>query len=212
MFTTTDYVTLHKMVFTPGRYSGYRPTQVEIPNGDGKADADKRFAHVAPKYMLTEWQREELMPYLEYAHGQAVTIAKALGIPEEFQPRIEYGALRILEYPPGAISNEHEDFDLFTLMMYRDQPDRFVSNHEIQNDNSDTMRCFNEQGHFGQLGTEIGLGPATPHQVLASDRTQRSIVYFAIPDHASVLPSGVTVKDWLNERMARSRTEFKKYE
>lgn len=32
-----------------------------------------------------------------------------------------------------------------------------------------------------------------------------SIVFFAIPDHAAVLPSGETVGEWLEERLARSR-------
>jgi hypothetical protein len=62
------------------------------------------------------------------------------------------------------------------------------------------------------MGTLVGMGQATPHEVLASETRQFSIVYFAIPDWAAVLPGGVTVLDWLNERMARSRTEFKKYE
>jgi hypothetical protein len=36
-------------------------------------------------------------------------------------------------------------------------------------------------------------------------------VYFAIPDHEAPLGEG-NVRDWLNERQARSRTEFKKFE
>lgn len=213
MFTTSDYVALHDLVFRPG-YAGYKPQVVEIPNGDGKADENKRYAHVAVKYMCTEESRRELMPYLEFAHSQAVAISRVLGAPSEYQPRIEYGALRVLEYPPGVASNTHEDFDLFTLMCYRDQPDRFVS---VEGDEHypwvlSALRRRNPQGHLGQLGTEIGWGPATPHSVLPSERTQRSIVYFAIPDHDLVLPSGVVVRDWLNERMARSRTAFRAYE
>jgi hypothetical protein len=38
-----------------------------------------------------------------------------------------------------------------------------------------------------------------------------SIVYFSIPNHDAILPDGTTVRDWLNERMARSRTAFKNY-
>lgn len=212
MFSDEDYENLHRLAFRPD-YPGYKPSVIEIPNGDGKADVAKRYAHVAAKYLETEEQKEALLPYLFRAHMEAWDIGVALGLPLQFMPDIRYGALRVLEYPPGAISNEHEDFDLFTLMCYRDQPDRFVSRHvSIDGDALSVLRSFNPQAHLGQLGTEIGLGPATPHSVLPSAYTQRSIVYFAIPDHDSVLPSGVVVRDWLNERMARSRTSFKAYE
>lgn len=210
VFNKNDYDTLHNLVFR-SNYAGYKPTVIEIPNGDGKADVEKRYAHVAPKYFQTDEERRQLMPFLEIAHTQALMIAKALQLPPDYMPRIEYGALRILDYPPGAISNEHEDFDLFTLMCYRDQPDRFVS-REVDTPTLVTMRKYNAQAHLGQIGTDIGLGAATPHEVLASDTRQSSIVYFAIPDHNSILSHGITVRDWLNERMARSRTEFKKYE
>jgi isopenicillin N synthase-like dioxygenase len=214
---------LHSIVFRDG-YAGYKPNVIEIPNGDGKADSLKRYAHIATKYFQTRAERLALTPFLELAHSKALEISEALDLPYAFEPRIEYGALRILDYPPGAISNEHEDFDLFTLMCYRDQPDRFVAKH-VKDDASlraywlrgnpaplEVLRHHNSQAHMGQLGTEIGLGPATPHQVLASETRQFSIVYFAIPDHASILPSGLTVRGWLNERMARSRTAFKDYE
>lgn len=214
MFTEADYNDLHAAVFRE-HYSGYKPSVLEIPNGDGKVDSEKRYAHVAEKYMLTEDQHHELMPYLQFAHGQAYAIGKLLGLPDIYMPKMEFSALRILDYPPGAISNSHEDFDLFTLMMYRDQPDRFVAYAFGTDDDPPALvaaRKINQQAHLGQLGHAVGLGPATPHEVLPSETRQHSIVYFAIPDHASVLPSGLTVRDWLNERMARSRTEFKKYE
>lgn len=204
MFTRSDYNRLHELVFRAD-YGGYRPSVIEIPNGDGRADVEKRYAHVATKYLTSDRQRRDLMPFLETAHGEAVAVASFLGLPSRYMPNIEYGALRVLEYPPGATSNEHEDFDLFTLMMYRDQPDRFVS-RETEVPALVTMRLLNAQAHIGQLGTEICLGAATPHLVLPSEAPQHSIVYFAIPDHAAVLPSGVRVQDWLDERKARSRT------
>lgn len=211
IFSQVDYETLHLLVFHEG-YSGYKPSVIEIPNGDGKADSEKRYAHVGIKYLQTVDQWRTLKPYLEFAHAKAEEVGRALKLPPEFMPRIEYGALRILDYPPGAISNEHEDFDLFTLMCYRDQPDWFVTAPEVPTATLSIMRRYNEQAHLGQLGTEICLGPATPHQVLASETRQHSIVYFAIPDHDSILPNLMTVREWLNLRMARSRTEFKKYE
>lgn len=218
MFTTDDYNKLHDLVFRQD-YSGYKPTVTEIPNGDGKADADKRYAHVALKYLQTEQQKRDLLPYLERAHALSMRVALTLDdLSFAFWPDIRYGALRILDYPPGAVSNRHEDFDLFTLMLYRDQPDRFRSGEQLLFDGTEdpsslaTMRKINAQAHLGQIGAEVGLGPATPHEVLPSEKRQTSIVYFAIPDHDLALPSGVLVRDWLNERMARSRTEFKKYE
>ncbi len=224
MFELSDYEALHALVFRPG-YPGYKPEVKEIPNGDGKIDADKRYAHVAPKYLtdaVSEGDRVKLMNFLHRAHKVAETAASAAGISPEFMPDIRYGALRVLDYPPGSVSNPHEDFDLFTLMCYRDQPDRFIAHDTSKTrvpgppNAIEIIRAHNKQAHLGQLGEAIGLGKATPHEVLASESRQCSIVYFAIPNHDSLLPptaSGtrLTVRDWLNERMARSRTAFDKY-
>lgn len=210
IFSEAEYEQLHGLVFRPD-YPGYKPTVIELPNGDGLADVEKRYAHVAPKYLVTPEQRAALMPFLERAHKFALRGALELDLPWKYFPDIRYGALRILDYPPGAISHRHEDFDLFTLMCYRDRPEYFRSDEVEAGDAILYLRQINRQGHLGQLCEEIGLGKATPHWVEASPHRQRSIVYFSIPDHDSVLPSGVMVRDWLNERMARSRTEFKAY-
>lgn len=210
MFSKEEYDRLNELVFVPG-YSGYKPEVKEIPNGDGKVDADKRYAHVAPKYFKTDEQRELLTPYLERAFQMASAAASLAKIPKAYMPDIRYGALRILDYPPGSVSNKHEDLDLFTLMMYRDQPDRFVADEVPDTKAIERIRLLNKQAHLGQLGEAIGLGQATPHEVLASNTRQCSIVYFSIPDWESILPSGEKVIDWLNERMARSRTAFDKY-
>lgn len=208
-------------------YPGYRPEVKELPNGDGKVDADKRFAHVARKYlnqwadhieqMHDRWQAQsdwdELDDAYINAHTLATLVASKLQVPQAFMPERKYGALRILEYPPQATSNLHTDFDLFTLMIYRDQPECFVA-HELPGRERQTVaqqarlreaRKLNAQLHIGELGELIGLGPATPHEVIASDKPQHAIVYFAIPDHAAVLPTGQTVGEWLSERMSRSR-------
>jgi hypothetical protein len=210
IFSKTDYETMHRMVFRPD-YLGYKPTVKEIPNGDGNVDADKKFAHIAPKYFRRAAEMGNLGSYYMRAHALAEGVAEAIGLPKEWWPDIRYGALRILDYPVGATSARHEDFDLFTLMCYRDQPECFKS-EEVDTPVLEQIRKFNPQAHLGQLGQEYGLGPATPHEVVASEQPQHSIVYFAIPDHDLKFQSGITVKDWLNERMTRSRTEFKKYE
>lgn len=210
IFTRQDYHNLHELVFRDD-YAGYKPAVKEIPNGDGLVDAEKHYAHVAPKYFASAWQRAALMPYLVRAHAVACQAATLAGM-SLYLPDIRYSALRVLDYPPGAISNRHEDFDLFTLMCYRDQPELFQSDDQQASYAINQIRLLNPQAHLGQLGEEIGLGKATPHWVLPGDLRQRSIVYFAIPDHAAILPSGVLVRDWLNKRMARSRTAFKAYE
>ena len=211
MFSKKEYDGLHSLVFRSD-YSGYKPSVIEIPNGDNKADAGKRYAHVALKYLKTKQQEKDLRPYLEFAFEEACKIANEISnLSNKYYPNMEYGALRVLEYPPETISNLHEDFDLFTLMMYRDQPDKFIA-YGDETEILINAHKINPQAHIGQLGEIVGLGKATPHEVLPSDTKQSSIVYFAIPDHDVMLPTNITVRDWLNERMARSRSEFKAYE
>ncbi len=212
VFDEADYDRLHSLVFRED-YSGYKPNVAEIPNGDGKVDAEKRYAHVALKYMKTAQQKHDLMPFLQRAHALAETMGRAMHA-DKFMPEMEFGALRVLDYPPGSISNLHTDFDLFTLMCYRDQPEKFVcqetgSEHLALND----LRRFDAQSHLGEIGELIGWGKATPHQVLPSETRQKSIVYFAIPDHSEILIKAptiygvnTTVGQWLDERVARSRT------
>jgi len=203
-FSSLDYADLHARVFRPD-YAGYKPNVVESPHGDGKLDAEKRYAHVATKYLRTPEERHDLLPYLELAHYEALKAARAMALPHEFYPKVEFGALRILEYPAGATSNRHEDFDLFTLMLHRDQPEKFRMDDACSSPALVALQGVNRQGHLGEIAEELWLGPATPHWVEASDVPQHSIVYFAIPDHAARLPSGITVGEWLAERLARSR-------
>lgn len=217
IFTKEEYEFIHSRVFVEG-YSGYKPSVKEIPGGDGNVDADKRYAHIGTWYFTRDAHWFELLPFLERAHAVAVQIAEAIELPKEWMPKISYGALRILEYPPGSISHPHNDFDLFTVMCYRDQPQQFFAHSYVNTDARarwvmEQMQAINPQAHLGELGEAIGLGRATRHEVLPSTEPQHSMVYFAVPDWETAMPNrGPKVKDWLNERMARSRTEFKKYE
>lgn len=253
MFTADDYQTLHSIVFATDadgrpRYPGYRPEVVELPNGDGRADREKRYAHVAEKYLGNPRDNATLYSYMQLAHAEAIRVARALNVPDAFMPDIRYSALRVLEYPPGATSARHTDFDMFTLLCYRDRPKGLVRQPPWRGTYT-SFDCRHLDAiapglHIGELGEIVGLGPATPHEVVAVqdsdcdedgprgapyDRAQHSIVYFAIPDHAAVLPvervsqiqaddvdsliakidrddwSQVTVGQWLAERMARSR-------
>jgi hypothetical protein len=185
LFSAADYADLRGLVFRAD-YAGYRPNVVEAPNGDGKKDPDKRFAHVAAKYCPTL----QMSRYASVAHDRAMFLAYDRLVSDAFMPCPIAGALRVLEYPPGATSAMHTDFDLFTINCYRNEPNAGLPAGEV---------------HIGELGELLGLGPATPHEVLASPRVQHAIVYFAIPSHAAVLPSGQTVGAWIEERIKRSR-------
>jgi isopenicillin N synthase-like dioxygenase len=214
MFNAADYKKLHSIVFQDN-YPGYKPNIIEAPNGDGYWDNDKRYAHIAAKY-LTDLPytptKTVLQDYLSRATQYAVSVAISLGVPKEFWPTYQYSAIRLLEYPPGAVTNPHTDFDLFTLMLYRNIPETFeyCGRDQLHKDNPllQEARELNNQIHFGEiLGIINPCYWATPHKVVAdpAQRTQYSMVYFAIPDHAAVLPTGETVGAWIEERISRSR-------
>lgn len=232
LFPASEYAHLHSLVFRSD-YPGYKPNVVESPAGDGVKDTEKRYAHVSEKYINTPQylmrNPEEyvaLNDYLDRAHDLAMQVAITIGVPREFWPVKKYSALRVLEYNAEATTTPHTDFDLFTLMCYRNLPQYFnkLERSDIGWDDAQKhlQRCynsavalenasqFNTQIHFGELLEEIDPNRyvATKHEVVASGGPwQYSVVYFAIPDHEAVLPSGVTVGKWLEERISRSRYE-----
>ncbi len=148
----------------------------------------------------------------------------------------------------GAGTAEHTDFDLFTIVLWRSTP----ADLELRQCERPPLGWWCSRGaghegpcaareqatsvtrslraaerlspglHIGELGELVGLGPATPHRVPARPYVQKSLIYFAIPDHAARLPgdvqraaghvdgrhaAGPTVGAWLAERMARSRVQ-----
>lgn len=212
MFTKQDYEALHSLVFQDD-YPGYRKEVKEIPNGDGKVDADKRYAHVATKY-LSKSPSLVLLRYLERAHELALEVARALGVPAELTPRFTECALRVLEYPSGVGGHKHTDFDLFTLSLYRSEPARLKLDQDSPVEGwLDRARDLSPGLHIGELGELVGLGEATRHHVEPSTETQYSIVYFALPSPDAVVATGsplygsvpLTAGAWLAERYARSR-------
>lgn len=194
-------------------YAGYKPEVREAPNGDGVIDAAKRYLHVALKYNPPQWARV----YLAQAHFEACRVAEAMGVDPRYYPRVADGTLRVLDYPAGAGTARHTDFDLFTIVCYRSTPDDlWMADGADAGPGSpsprDLGRAINPGLHIGEIGELCGLGPATPHSVPARPYRQQSIVYFAMPDHAAHLPGvhenlteGPTVGEWLKERIARSR-------
>jgi hypothetical protein len=208
IFNARDYARLHALVFRSD-YPGYKPGIVEAPHGDGRLDVHKRYAHVATKY-LPGWEGDltesalELWDYLHAAFDHAHAVARRLGVPEAFLPSLEACALRVLEYPAGVGGEQHTDFDLFTTLCYRDDPAGLVREGPAV-DHVRQLDAVDPGLHLGEIGELVGLGPATLHHVRPLAAAQRSIVFFALPPHDVVLPSGQTVGAWVAERIARSR-------
>jgi len=218
-FTSADYLALHRVVFAldmngKPRWPGYRPEVVEIPNGDGRADAQKRYAHVktayrwrAPCIEIEAWG--VVGRYFERAFARACEVAVELGIPPAFWPAREACALRVLEYPPMVGGERHTDFDLFTLNLYRSDGGTCM---EVDERSQAWLGIEQapEGVHLGELydlitGSPSGREQATVHRIDSDTRCQFSLVFFALPSHTAVLPDGRKVGDWLSERYARSR-------
>ncbi len=196
LFTAKEYGALATL-FHPD-YPGYRPTVLERPNGDQHTDVGKRYLHVALKYTPPcHWA----CAYLARAHFEACRVAEAMGVPDAFYPRVADGTLRVLDYPAGAGTAEHTDFNLFTIHCYRSHPFDFERLDPVDT----ALEAIDPDVHLGELAEHLGLGKATRHRVPARPYTQQAIVYFAMPSHTVHLPGGLTVGEWLKERMSRSR-------
>jgi hypothetical protein len=205
-FTAEDYKAIYSEVFS-GAYPGYKADILESPHGDGNLDLGKRYAHVNIQYFRQyRYNPVGLLTHLCRAHALAMKVATALGVPAPFLPSFEHSTLRIIEYSPGAISHPHTDMDLFTLMLYRDQPEHF----HMDRDAPKAASRLNDQVHLGEIAEMLGLGKAQKHWVSPSGTVQRSIVYFAIPNHEETLSTGKSVGDWLTKRLARSRKKVEK--
>lgn len=205
IFDQFDHSKLGTLFRPKNSYRGYKPEQLEAPNGDGNVDTRKRYLHVALKYGPPDWA----LWYLARAHFEACRIAEALGVPDAFYPKVENGTLRVLEYPVGAGSAEHTDFDLFTVHCYRSTPEDFVRVREgCTPEERERMACaevIDPHVHFGDIGEAISLGRATRHYVPERPYPQKAIVYFAMPANDARMPDGSRAIDWIADRYARSR-------
>ena len=183
---------------------GWRPEIQESPNGDGVWDTNKRFAHVAPKYFNDETPK---FVHTEYAFQRylALHACRLLEIPKEFHPGPDC-TLRVLDYPPGATSPPHTDFTMFTLRVWRDDVDAFRYLGDVDPNLASIRKRF-PGIHFGELIAEIDPKrfTATEHEVVATEHPQSSCVFFVMPNLSAILPSGLSVGDWLDERKSRSR-------
>lgn len=190
----TVFEQLYQTMFSHG-FTGYTPAIAEAPNGNGKVDVQKRYSHLNRRTLPSASPAEIglLSTVFNGCMGAAFEHVRTMNIPHSFMPSAEDSTLRVLEYPPGATSAEHTDFDLFTINLYRSHEDLIVPKMPI---------------HFGELAEIISGGwlKATSHHVKAhSTQTQRSAVFFVMPRLDAVLPDGVTVRAWLNERKSRAR-------
>jgi hypothetical protein len=185
IFTRTDFDDLSTLFDPEARYKGYKPAVRERPNGDTNVDTDKRFLHVALKYDPPEWA----VRLLARAHFEACRVVEGLGVcPHAAYPKIENGTLRVLEYPEGAGTAEHRDFDLLTVTMYRDKPNDIEQKPLPQGGWTRGIPPY----HMGELGQIFGLGPAALHRVPGRPYVQRAIVYFASPGMHTALPEPIT--------------------
>ncbi len=212
-----DYQTLYNAVFTDV-YPGYIPTAQEAPHGDGVWDTGKRYAMIAMKYLSKydgrdAWFMEEL---LNECVANAVSVAIDLGIPQKYWPDIQDSSIRVLEYPAFSLSAPHTDFDLFTMMLYRNRMENFEYTYELTKHSTGKSRSAALLGdmkkthpglHFGELMELINPSAyvATKHEVTATPLTQYSCIFFAMPRLDVHLPDGMLIADWLKERKGRSR-------
>jgi hypothetical protein len=193
-FTEADYQRIYDLTFNDSSYAGYRPNVQEAPNGDGKWDEDKKYAHIATKYFPSP----ELMTYYARAFEEACRVHRDLDFPRRLSPDWNSCCMRILDYPPGAGSAEHTDFDFFTIQLYREIPEGFVRTGTVaQADESISTGI-----HFGEMAEVANLRKAMPHYVKEMDVRQKSIVFFVLPNPDVPL---ITAGEWLAERYARSR-------
>lgn len=165
-------------------------------NGTGRT-AGKRYLHIADKYDPPAWAKA----YQDRAYAEACRVAEALRVPREFWPMPSVGALRVLEYPPGAGTAEHTDADLFTIVCWRETPEDLERDYWPSDAGPgepsprDLAEALSPGLHIGQIGELVGLGPATPHRVPARPYVQRSIVAFAMPRLDALLPTLVPLPD-----------------
>jgi hypothetical protein len=199
MITEFQYAAMHRRVFRDSLgFDGFNSDVVEIPNGDGKRDDGKIYAHIGIRYL----HHAILGPAFRDAHAQAVGIAVELGIPPKYWPSMETSVLRILEYPPCIGSHKHTDFSLFTLNLYRNI--QYVETEKVLNSHM-MLNRFN--AHSGEILEMIQPDlPAMPHEVIPHPSShQFSAVYFALPPADVELPNGKICGEWVEERKARSR-------
>lgn len=215
LFDEHDYDAIAEACFDP-KWPGYTPSVVESGNGDGVWDEQKQYAHVAPKYFNgpTDDNLE-----LRIFYGRAVEHARkacvSLGIDESLVG--PDSTMRVLHYPAGAGAAQHTDFCLFTLRLYRstdlgfmylgyDSPGWGAAVSVTHEHHRSARRRF-PGIHFGEIWRELIGHYADRHEVFPISEPSQSIVFFVVPPHETVLPSGVTVGDWLKERKERSRKE-----
>ncbi len=189
---------LHGVLFSPS-WPGYKPEVKEIPDGKGVADELKRYSHVATKYLdaVPEDQPSEWL-LAELVFNQCFDMAQAHNV--EFQRKVpgwpdldrDECCLRMLEYPAGVGGEAHTDFDLFTVNIWRTHSWPVVP--------------VDQHVHMGEIGELVNHGcVATRHRIMPADATQMSLVFFALPSREFILPTGLKVGAWLDERMGRSR-------
>jgi hypothetical protein len=166
---------------------GYRQGSVEIPHGNGRADAVKRYAHVGPRYgvIKSELAQSWFNRFFEVLDG----IAQAHRLPR-LDPT--ESALRCLEYPAHTGGEPHTDFCLMTLNVWRSHSGAVVTLFPDGTEEAATRY------HFGELSPLLGGPAADLHYIEARPEVQRSIVFFGLPARDTRLSTGETCGEWLD--------------
>jgi hypothetical protein len=205
--TEKEYAKLHGWVFRDW-YPGFKPEVTESPHGDTRWDRKKHYAHIARKYLEgyngpgSYYMQSLLDDWVQYARGVAVD----LGVPPKYWPEYEDSTIRILAYPPGGGTEEHTDFCLFTIPMYRN----ITNTYEAKFGHPSRLGHV-DKVHIGELLERINPNlKATPHCVVpdVQGRHQYAAVFFAMPRLSISLPDGQRIDEWLGERKGRSRQEI----
>lgn len=184
----TEFDWLFAEAFSPAN-AGYRPNLREIPNGDGKVDHGKRFAHVNP-------HRYRHSPDLTTFYAQELAHARDLATRLDLPTPGPDSTLRFLEYPSGVGGERHTDFSMFTRSVYQSGPGLVVEGPP----------SLEPLLHIGELAELINPElKAAPHYVVPGPMLRRSIVFFAMPPFDHILPCRTAVGVWVAERKARSR-------
>jgi hypothetical protein len=138
------------------------------------------------------------MTYFQEAYEEACRVCSELDVPWHLMPYKDSCCMRILDYPEGAGSAEHTDFDFLTIQLYRDHLAGFVRTGTVEQSDESISSGI----HFGEMAEVAGFRKAMPHYIKCGMPRQKSIVFFVLPNPDSAL---ITAGEWLKERYARSR-------
>ena len=197
LFTADDYEIIRSIVHAEG-FPGFRLGRTHLDLSSTRKYVTDFWLDGVASYSAPGVCVELLFKYLTQAHGLAIQVSDKLDLPAECKPSIEYSHIRLIDYPPGSGTTPHCDRSMFTINLYRnmDVVRSISGRHELADDYPGLM--------MGTMRRKIGLGEATKHEIPAADKSQHTILYFAIPDLSVWIPyaieRGATDMEFWNRR------------